>query len=76
MPTAPVNALETGKPSYKGLVLPISMIGLAILLYFLLDAAVLLPRFTLSHLLTLALILFAAGLMSGLVRTASGSITT
>src|ERR1035437_11135346 len=74
MPTAPVNALETGKPSYKGLVLPISMIGLATLLYFLLDPAVLLHSFTLSVFLTLALILFMAGLMSGLTGFAFSAI--
>jgi hypothetical protein len=73
MSAAPVSALETAKPSYKGLVLPISMIGLAVLLYFLLNPAGLLPHFTLWHFLTLALILFMAGLMSGLTGFAFSS---
>src|ERR1035441_8978908 len=74
MPTPPVSALERGKPLYKGLVLPISMIGLAILLYFLLDPGVWLPNFTLSVFLALALILFMAGLMSGLTGFAFSAI--
>ena len=74
MPAPPVNVLDVGKASYRGLVLPVSMVGLAILLYFLLDPAVMLPNFTLSHFVTLALILFAAGLMSGLTGFAFSAI--
>ena len=74
MSTAPVKALESAKSSYKGLVLPISMIGLAILLYFLLHPGVWLPSFNLARFLTLALILFAAGLMSGLTGFAFSAI--
>ena len=74
MSGAPVKALEGGKPSYTGLVLPISMIGLAVLLYFLLDPGVVLPSFNLVRFLLLALILFAAGLMSGLTGFAFSAI--
>jgi uncharacterized membrane protein YfcA len=66
--------VEKPSYSYKGLVLPISMIGLAILLYFLLDPGALLPNFTLSVFLVLALILFMAGLMSGLTGFAFSAI--
>jgi uncharacterized membrane protein YfcA len=50
------------------------MIGLATLLYFLLDPAHLLRGFTLSHFLVLALILFMAGLMSGLTGFAFSAV--
>ena len=50
------------------------MIGLTILLYFLLRPGALLPNFTLPVFLTLALILFMAGLMSGLTGFAFSAI--
>ena len=62
------------KASYKGLILPIAMIGLAILLYFTLDTKVAAPSFTLFDFITLAIILFVAGLMSGLTGFAFSAI--
>ena len=61
--SAPRVAKES---SYSGLVLPISMFGIAILLFLTLDTKVAAPDFTLSHFLALGGILFIAGLMSGL----------
>jgi uncharacterized membrane protein YfcA len=60
--------------SYKGLLLPIAMIGLAIVLYFTLDTRVAAPSFTLLHFVILAIILFFAGLMSGLTGFAFSAI--
>ena len=69
--TAPTIAKES---SYKGLVLPVSMVGIAILLFLTLDTKVAAPDFTLSHFLVLGGILFVAGLMSGLTGFAFSAI--
>jgi uncharacterized protein len=64
----------TSKPSYKSLLVPVLMIGVAILLYRTLNTAVAAPGFTLSHFLALAGILFVAGFMSGLTGFAFSAI--
>ena len=61
--SAPRVAKES---SYSGLVLPAALIGLAIVLFFSLDTDVAAPNFTLVNFLTLAVILFLAGVMSGM----------
>lgn len=50
----------------QGLVLPAALLGLAIVLFFTLDTKVAAPNFTLVNFLTLAVILFLAGVMSGM----------
>jgi uncharacterized membrane protein YfcA len=75
MATPVAQAPEIAKPgSYKGLILPILMIGLAILLYFTLDTKLAAPDFNLADFAILGLILFLAGLMSGLTGFAFSAI--
>lgn len=52
--------------SYRELILPAGLICLAIVLFFTLDTSVAAPTFTLGNFLTLALILYIAGVMSGM----------
>ena len=72
--TAARAIVETKKPSYKGLVLPILLIGLAVLLFLTLDTTVLAQKFTMWHFLALAAILFTAGMMSGMTGFAFSAI--
>jgi hypothetical protein len=74
MLSAPARPAETARTSYAGLILPISMISLEIGLFFVVRPANFFPAFGLSHFLTLALILFTAGLMSGLTGFAFSAI--
>jgi uncharacterized membrane protein YfcA len=75
MATAAEGVLKTPKKaSFMGLLLPIAMIGLAIVLYFTLDTKVAAPSFDLSHFVILGVILFVAGLMSGLTGFAFSAI--
>jgi len=62
------------KASYTGLILPISMIVLAIILFLTLDTKVAAPDFTPVNFATYALILFSAGMMSGLTGFAFSAI--
>jgi uncharacterized membrane protein YfcA len=59
---------------YKGLILPVVMIGLAIFLYFRLDTRLAEPDFSLADFAILGLIVFLAGLMSGLTGFAFSAI--
>lgn len=61
-------------PSYRSWLVPIAMLGLAILLYLELDTAVAAPGFRLPQFLALAAILFTAGFMSGLTGFAFSAI--
>jgi hypothetical protein len=54
------------KPSYKSFLIPLLLIGVAILLYLKLGSVVAAPGFTLSHFLAMAGILFLSGFLSGL----------
>jgi uncharacterized protein len=54
------------RPSYKSFLIPLLLIGVAILLYLKLGTVVAAPGFTLSHFLAMAGILFLSGFLSGL----------
>src|ERR1035437_9725769 len=69
---APTTVKESS--NYRGLVLPILMIGIAVLLFFTLDTKRAAPDFTLTHFLALGGILFFAGLMSGMTGFAFSAI--
>jgi uncharacterized protein len=62
------------KPSYKQFLVPLLLIGVAILLYLKLGSVVAAPGFTLPHFLAVAGILFLAGFMSGLTGFAFSAI--
>src|SRR5664280_2337102 len=74
MSTAARGVVENKKPIYKGLILPILLIGLAVLLFLTLDTTVLGQKFTMWHFLALATILFMAGMMSGMTGFAFSAI--
>lgn len=75
MATPIVQAPEiVNRSSYKGLILPVLMIALAIFLFFTLDTKLAAPDFTLTDFVILGLILFLAGLMSGLTGFAFSAI--
>jgi uncharacterized membrane protein YfcA len=75
MTSAPQPALvEDNSNSYRSLALPFAMIAIAILLYATLNTAVLGPSFSPVRFLALAVILFAAGMMSGLTGFAFSAI--
>jgi hypothetical protein len=74
MSSAPLQVLDTRKPSYRGLLIPVALIGLAALLFCTLDKTVLEPAFTMWHFLALAAILFLAGMMSGMTGFAFSAI--
>lgn len=62
------------KPSYTGLILPIALIGLAIVLYFTLDTKTAAPSFTVYHFAALGVVLFFSGLVSGTAGFAFSAI--
>jgi hypothetical protein len=75
MATAPQRVLvKDSSNSYRSLSLPFAMIAIAILLYATLNTAVLGPSFSPVRFLALAVILFAAGMMSGLTGFAFSAI--
>jgi hypothetical protein len=73
MSTAPPEVLETGKPTYRALI-PVALIGLALLLFLTLDTTVLGPAFTMWRFLALAAILFLSGMMTGMTGFAFSAI--
>src|ERR1700676_5770224 len=62
------------RPTLKSFLVPLLLIGVAILLYLKLGTVVAAPGFTLSHFLAVAGILFLAGFMSGLTGFAFSAI--
>jgi uncharacterized protein len=62
--TAAVAKKESA--SYKGLLVPAILIGVAVVLYFVLPTEIAAPGFTLLNFITLAGILYLAGVMSGM----------
>ena len=74
MSTAPLEVLETRKSPYRGLLLPVALISLALLLFLTLDTTVLGRGFTMWHFLALAAVLFMAGMMSGMTGFAVSAI--